>query len=119
MSDLKLNEDGDLYFEKGQLVLFTEKSEATRQRLQIKIQTYLAEWFLNRTVGIPYFQVITLKGTPKVLVDSIFQEVIDNDPEVTSITTFESKLEQDTYTLNFEAEVLSGEIISIQQQITL
>jgi len=119
MIDIKLNSEGDLYFEKGQLVLFEKEEEFTVQQLAIQLKTYLGEWFLNNTLGVPYFQVITQKGNNKVLIDSIFRSKIIANENIVSITRFNSTIINSEYSLDFTAITTSGEIISVQQDIEL
>ena len=56
MADLKLNEDtGDLEITNNDLSL-TYGVDSRRQHLEIRLRTFLSEWFLDTTVGVPYVQ---------------------------------------------------------------
>lgn len=57
MIDLKLDKEGDLALCANDL-LWVEGAERVRQQLQIKLQLWQGEWFLNTAFGTPYLQHI-------------------------------------------------------------
>lgn len=83
----------DLVFVNGQATVTQTQSEIVAQRLKITLYTFLGEWFLDTTVGVPYFQQIFGKGRSKAAIDVIFQRFISNDPGVIEIREFSSVLE--------------------------
>lgn len=113
MSDILLNKDtGDILLVGGELVLTSTIQEAASQRLTIKLNTYLGEWFADVEQGIPYFQSILRKGVDKATVDAIFQSVILEDEDIKGITSFQSTIVNNQYQLTFTALSNSGEVIS-------
>lgn len=83
----------DLVFVNGQATVTYTQSEIVTQRLKITLSTFLGEWFLDTTIGVPYFQQIFGKGRTKSAVDVIFQRIIANDPGVIEIREFSSVLD--------------------------
>jgi len=69
---------------------------ATAQRLTQRYKLVAAEWFLDRTRGIPYFQQILVKNPNPVVIDAIFKNETIADPAVKEIRKFE--LDLDTIT---------------------
>lgn len=118
MSDIRLDINGDLFIsDDGQLQLINTIQDATRQRVEISLQLFQGEWYLDTTEGLPYFQTILVKGTPTEVVDSIFRNAIQADEQIQRILSFESTRNNTTYNLRFSAVTNSGEIITVQTAI--
>lgn len=91
--DLLLNNlTGDLVFQNGACPVTQLQADVVAQRLRITLYTFYGEWFLNRTVGVPYIQQIFGKVQKKSTVDLIFQGIISSDPGVIEILTFTSEV---------------------------
>lgn len=105
--DLLINTDtGDLVFQNGVCPVTQHQADVVAQRLRITLYTFYGEWFLNRTVGVPYIQQIFGKVQRKSTVDLIFQGIISNDPGVIEILTFESSISSGRgYTMTFQVRV--------------
>lgn len=119
MSDLKLNESGDLEFIDGELTLFSDKDAFIAQSVKIRMKTFFGEWYLNNTLGVPYFQTILKKGVDKSVVDSLFRKVINETVGVKSITSFSSSIDNYTYSLSFKFLSSEGTILTIFENIDL
>lgn len=117
MTDLLLDSNGDLSITNGLLDLTSTISEDTKQRLSIKFKTYLGEWYLDLSQGIPYFEEILKKGASKNLVDSIFKSIITNNPEIVQLNEFSSSIDNKIYYLNFKATTNSGDLVILVDQI--
>jgi hypothetical protein len=106
--DLLLNSDtNDLVFVNGACPVTQLLTEIVTQRLKITLYTFLGEWFLDTTIGVPYFQQIFGKVRSKATIDLIFQRIISEDPDVIEILTFESSLitESRGYEMTFQVRV--------------
>lgn len=113
MSDFKLDDNWDLELTKSNITLIETIEKETVQRLKIKFYTYLGEWYLNKNVGIPYFQTIFKKGTPKAVVDGIFKTLITNDRNVVSLDKYESQITRGyEYVMAFTATVNQGKVVT-------
>ena len=75
MTDFKLTQDGDLDVS-GSDIQFVEKIHMVRQNLSIRLKFFLGEWFLNITIGVPYFQSILVKNPNEVAIISFFKKTI-------------------------------------------
>ena len=97
------------------LRVLSEQSEATTQRLKIRLLFFRGEWFLNIDYGIPYYEEIYTKNVTQAAVDNIFRDQILDTEGVTSITSFESTFDKGSraYSLTFSCLAESGEIITI------
>lgn len=105
--DLKLNGDHDLLFVDNDLVLTETESESLAQRLVVKLKTFQGEWFLDQFEGIPYFQSIFGKNRSKEAVDAIFKRAITDEPEVASLISYQSTLDNFSRGLSVTFEVQS------------
>ncbi len=106
--DLLLNTDtNDLVFVNGKCPVTQLLTDIVVQRLKVTLYTFLGEWFLDTTIGVPYFQQIFGKIRSKATVDLIFQRIISADPDVIEILTFESTISSSGrgYSMTFQVRV--------------
>lgn len=94
----------DLVFVNGQATVTQTQSEIVTQRLKIILYTFLGEWFLDTSIGVPYFQQVFGKVRSKSAIDVIFQNIISNDEGVVEIREFSSDLSTGDrgYTMTFK-----------------
>lgn len=118
MTDLVLNEDGDLDLTGGLLKLTSTVQQDALQRTKIRLGTYLGEWVYNTSVGIPYFESVLIKTNNKGPIDALFKEAILRDPDLERIKTFDSEIVLGVYYLTFEALSKSGDLVSFTNQYT-
>jgi len=95
--------------------------EAVAQHLRIRFHFFLGEWFLDRRLGIPYFQKILKKNPGTNVVRAIIRRVITTTPGVLALisldtnyegairkltTPFEARIEGSDETLSFVEEFI-------------
>ena len=91
--DLKLSTaDHDLDVSTGDFKL-VERAEAVAQHLRIRLQFFLGEWFLDRRVGIPYYQKILVKNPGTNVVRAIMRRVITSTPGVLELRSLSTEYE--------------------------
>ncbi len=102
--DLLLDNDGDLSVVDGEIALVAE-NEAIRQHLQIRLKTFLGEWFLDTTIGMPYFEEFLIKNPSKLIMEARMREAILETPGIASINSLLFLFETSTrsMTITFEA----------------
>ena len=61
MSDIKLNSDWDIDISMSDLIQTTGR-ESIQQHWAQRLKTFLGEWFLDTSIGVPYFQQILKKN---------------------------------------------------------
>lgn len=111
--DIKLSTvDNDIDTENNTLSL-VESSEATAQRLRIKLKTFLGEWFLDTRIGMPYFQEFFVKKPNKLVMDSRIREAVEEDEGIESLNSINYDFDATTRALSFSftATLVSGETI--------
>ena len=82
--------DNDLAIINNNFALTVNDSDAEiEQRLRQNLQTFLGEWFLDITIGVPYLQLVYVKGVAAILIESAFKDIITDTPGVVALTQFE------------------------------
>lgn len=111
-------ETGDLVYTNADTPPVTDGTrQDVAQRLQIKLQTYLGEWFLNIENGVPYYERILRKGVRKEDIDVIFQTLIREEDGVLEIIEFESTLSSTReYNMRFRVRTNEGitDVVNIE-----
>lgn len=87
MSSFLLDENGDLDTENNALKL-TEGIDAIRQHLFEKFRLYLGEYFLDTSVGVPWYQEILVKAPVLSVVQERLKATILETPGVLELTRF-------------------------------
>ena len=78
MLDFALNaKTHDLIIADGDLIAI-DNAERVAQQIKIQLLTWLGEWFLDITHGVPYLDYILVKNPNIELERSIFKEQIMN-----------------------------------------
>lgn len=91
--DLLLDENThDLVFVNGECPTTQDQKTKVAQRLKVRLQTFLGEYFINTSIGIPYYQKIFGKVRNKSTVDIIFQTEILADDGVIEIVSYSSDI---------------------------
>ena len=113
--DIKLNDEtGDVLLSTTATIttptFTTTTSENLAQRLQIRLQTFKNEWFLDGTIGIDYFNQIAGKNRSKAAVDAIIQAEILKEQEVLQIIAYSSVVDKTTrkITIQFTVRTVDG-----------
>jgi len=102
----------DLVFVNGVATVTQTPSEIVAQRLKVKLYTFLGEWFLDTSIGVPYFQQIFGKVRSKSSIDVIFQTIISEDEGVAEIREFNSEMSVGDrgYTMTFKVRASDGTV---------
>lgn len=84
-----------------------------RQRLSVRFQFWLGEYFLDTRQGIPYRRDVFIKNPDIDVIDSLFRRVITTTPGVLAIVRFQLRYEPGERKLyfSFHAKVEGGEVI--------
>ena len=86
---------------------------AIAQRLRVRLQFFLKEWFLDQRQGMPYFEAILIKNPDITLVQSIFRRAILATPGVLAIAKMRTALDNATrtFTVTPLEIVLTGGVV--------
>jgi hypothetical protein len=85
--DFLSNSDGDIAIVNGDFALVDGTDEIV-QFLQQSLRLFLAEWFLDQTLGFPYFDEVFIKNPNPVTLDSLFKIYILECPGILELVEF-------------------------------
>lgn len=116
--DLQLDPTtGDLDLRSGRIPL-TSGTEAVAQRIRMRLGMWRGEWFLDRRLGVPYFQEVLTRIRDVGRLRSIFRDAILGTEGVASVPRLELDLDagQRHLTVRFTAVTEDG--VAIQEEVT-
>lgn len=107
MLDIFFDDTHDLTLD-GQDLKFADQANIVKQRLTIRLQFLLAEWFLDNAVGVPYTQTIFKAGTPLPDVYTIIRRIIIDTEDVNNLKTLDLTPDADARSLRVDFEVTTN-----------
>lgn len=116
-TDLLLDKKShDLVISKYDLHL-VESTDATAQRLKVKLKIFLGEYFLNTLFGLPYYEQVFKKNPDLAAVEAQIKAAIKNTYDVKEILSFSMELDNAARSLyvNFAVRTLSGDTITMNE----
>ncbi|MEA3330597.1 MAG: hypothetical protein U9Q29_02765 [Campylobacterota bacterium] len=117
--DLKLNSKHDIHIKNSDLVL-TNDEENIIQLLNIRLQFFKGEWFLDILAGIPYIDEVLVKDTSLQEIKSIFiKEILDSEG-VEELLSFEIGHDSETRVLRIDFSVkANGKTFKDSVEVTI
>lgn len=117
-SDFTLNTGYfDLSITAGDFTI-TQSSNATAQRLALRLRSFQGDSFLNPDFGINYYGDILVKNPDLLIVQSAFVDQIAAVPRITGITEFNLEFEPSIQHLDIDFKVTTQDG-SIEENITI
>lgn len=110
MLDLALDaKKHDLIIADGDFIVI-DNAERVAQQIKIQLLTWLGEWFLDTTHGVPYLDYILVKNPNLELIASIFREQIMKVDDVDFVNSLEIDYNERerTMTVQYEASTSYG-----------
>lgn len=107
--DIKLSSEHDLQFKNHRLIL-CQGANQKAQQIKIALRTFLGEWFLDNTQGIPYFEQVLLKQVEKNKIENLFRHKIAAVKGVKRVLKLDTQIDRQARVLwvQFEAETAEG-----------
>lgn len=84
MNDIKLGNDGDFDLDRGDF-LFIDNDQRIIQQIKIRLLTWANEWFLDKEVGINYFDIFNEKQNTEALIENLIRNTISDIENITSV----------------------------------
>lgn len=111
--DFKLDASGDLAFEGGDLVLEVGVASIASD-LHARLQTFRGEWFLDGSIGIPFFDQVLVKQPNMTAIRALLRTEILDTPGIADVLELTTNYDNATRTLalSFRATTDTGEIIA-------
>lgn len=105
MVDIALHaNDHDILIKDGDFLLI-DNAERVAQQIKVKLLTFLGEWFLDNTWGVPYLEYILVKQPNQELIKQILSEQISSVDDVKSLNALELDYQVKVRTLIIKYEV--------------
>lgn len=105
MVDIALHaNDHDILIKDGDFLLI-DNAERVSQQIKVKLLTFLGEWFLDTTWGVPYLEYILVKQPNQELIKQILSEQISSVDDVKSLNALELDYQVKVRTLIINYEV--------------
>jgi hypothetical protein len=95
----------DLRVRDGDLVL----GKSVAQAIKINLLFFRGEWFEDRGIGIPYFELVFRKGIKSELLYPIFHDALRTTPGVLKVNSLELELDSANRRLHVTWSVDSDE----------
>lgn len=91
----------------------------TAQKIETQLSFFRGSWFLNRSLGIPYFQSILVKNPNLSIIASIFRSALLNIDVVVEILEFNVEFNTAirNYSLEWTVQTTAGQITTGAFQI--
>lgn len=107
------NEFGDIDLSQG-LRFTTSLEQYTAQRLDENLSFFLGEWFLDRRLGIPYFERVIGQKPDLALLDTLFRRAIKATPGVGNLDNLQTSFDgrSRTAAVRFTVRTKDGELIT-------
>lgn len=98
---------------------FTTGLEAVRQSVEIRLQFFLGEWFLDASRGMAYYQQVFVKNPSIPAVRELFRDQIRGVPGVRDVTKLDLTLDKNTRRLSVKwtANTDLGEISATTSKV--
>lgn len=89
------------------------KAETLAQRISTRLSTFLGEWYLDRSLGVPYFEEVLVKNPNIDQIRSLLITIIADTEEVKQVTSMEVEFNARlrTFTANFVVMSTFGETV--------
>lgn len=99
----------DLVIIDGDLLLI-DNAERVAQQIKIQLKSFLGEWFLDTTYGMPYWERILVKNPNQSQIRNIFRQKILAVDDVTAVTSLSLAIDkrERALTVNYEAATAYG-----------
>jgi len=113
MTDILTDEDRNFVIVNGDLVITRTEAEGIAQNIKQRLRTLKGEWFLDRTIGLPYFEIILEKNPNSNIVATLFKKTILETQGVARLNKFSLSFDSKNRTsdITFEVTTVSGETI--------
>jgi hypothetical protein len=118
MTDIFLDETGDLAIDANELVLVSAADEVA-QRLRCRLRSFLGDWFLNVTQGVPYRDEVFAKRNAPSRVEAAIKKEILTTSGVQELLEYTQVLDGSTrrMTVDFKVRATDGTIVEFSEAI--
>ena len=119
MKSLYLNENDDLDFDNMGNLKMVNGNDEVRQRIEISLNINEGEWIFDKTLGIPWIDLISDKDTKIYEIENEIIDEVESDDRVEEVIEIESDLDTARRDLDvkFKAKLTNGDIVSGEVEV--
>lgn len=109
--DLALDKDTHDLLIVGNNLLTVEGVDQVEQNTKIRLRFFAGEWFLDTSLGLPFYEEILVKNPNIPNIDNIIKAKIIDTPEVAELLSFDSSYDSvlRRYEVVFKYRSIHGE----------
>ena len=101
-------EIGKGYIIENNQYVILEGLDALKQKINLRLNLFLGEFFLDVTEGVPYFSDVLTQDGNLQQIELILENEISKEPDVKSVTTTELNFNADENKLTYKALVTTS-----------
>lgn len=90
--DLQLNGRHDLALSAEQDLVLIDGAARIRQQITVTLMTFLGEWFLDQSWGVPYLEKIMVKAPNRAEIENIVRAKVRAVPGVVAVPMVQIEL---------------------------
>lgn len=111
MSDILQTDAGDIAINDNDLSL-VDGGDEVKQRLTQRLRTFLGEWFLDTSLGVPYYEEVLVKSPNGRLAEAAIKAEIRATPGVLDLLAFTFDVDKATRkgTIEFKVRSATGDV---------
>lgn len=120
MTTLKIDPiTGDIAFVNNNAVLIQGADEVT-QVVKGRLKTFLGEWYLDTSIGLPFYQLIFVKGASPQRIALFIKKEIRESPGVISLDEYSQDYDGKTRGFNVKTKIKASDdsILTINEVIS-
>ncbi|WP_341666897.1 hypothetical protein [Alcaligenes sp. SDU_A2] len=91
--DLKLDNKHDLAVGTDQDLMLVGGAQRIRQQITVTLLTFLGEWFLDQSWGMPYFEKIMVKAPSRVEIENLVRAKVRDVPGVKAVPAVDIQID--------------------------
>jgi hypothetical protein len=101
-------EDRDFALFEGNLILVGD-ARVIAQRVENRFRFFLGEWFLDVREGVPYWELVLIKGPNIGIIRQLFLKVIVETPGMADVLEFDMQYDPTLRTLYYQWEGITDD----------
>ena len=106
--DIKLNAAHDLAIV-GKDVLLADGDERIGQQIKVTLLTFMGEWFLDVTHGVPYFEAVLVKAPDRAKIEAVIRAAVMAVPGVRRVTRMDLQIDRQGRSLQIALDADTAE----------
>lgn len=118
MKSFSLNQEWDLYLDEGGDIALVDEAVEVKQHIRQRLYLFRGEWFLDETIGLPWFEYVFVKPYNAVVAEGLIKAMILGTDGVSKLLNFDVAFDKATRSAYYgNIEVLTTYTTDAYQQL--